>query len=56
MGDRATLALACNLGPEIVAIEPVCGDFLFATSDVAQRSGSGGRLEPYSTLALMAPR
>jgi maltooligosyltrehalose trehalohydrolase len=56
MGDGATLTLACNLGPEAAAIDPIRNDFLFATSHAAQGSAREGRLEAYSTLALMVPQ
>jgi maltooligosyltrehalose trehalohydrolase len=54
MGDGVVLILACNLGGEAAAIEPIHQDLLFATSETAQRSARDGRLAPYSTLALMA--
>jgi maltooligosyltrehalose trehalohydrolase len=54
MGDGVTLILACNLGAEAAAIEPIHHDLLFATSETAQRSARDGNLMPYSTLALMA--
>jgi len=54
MGDGVTLILACNLGAEAAAIEPIHQDLLFATSETAQRSARDGNLTPYSTLALMA--
>jgi len=54
MGDGVTLTLACNLGAEAAAIEPIHQDLLFATSETAQRSARDGKLTPYSTLAFMA--
>ena len=56
MGDSATLMLACNLGQEVVAIEPLPGTVLFATSEAARRSAQNGKLEPYTTIALLAPQ
>jgi malto-oligosyltrehalose trehalohydrolase len=56
MGDSATLMLACNLGWEVVAIEPLPGTVLFATSEAARRSAQNGKLEPYTTIALLAPQ
>ena len=38
MGDSAMLMLACNLGQEVVAIEPLPSAVLFATSEAARRS------------------
>jgi maltooligosyltrehalose trehalohydrolase len=55
MGDGAILVLACNLGPQAAAIDPIRDDCIFATSEAARRSARDGRLEPYSTLALIAP-
>jgi maltooligosyltrehalose trehalohydrolase len=55
MGDGSVLVLACNLGAQAVAIDPTRGDCLFATSDMARRSARDGRLEPYTTLALILP-
>jgi maltooligosyltrehalose trehalohydrolase len=54
MGDRV-LILACNLGQEMVAIEPLAGPVLFATSEAARRSAQNGKLETYTTIALLAP-
>ena len=54
MGD-SVLMLACNLGQEVVAIEPLAGTVLFATSEAAQRSAQNGKLDPYTTVALLAP-
>jgi maltooligosyltrehalose trehalohydrolase len=56
MGDSATLMLACNLGWEVVAIEPLPDTVLFATSEAARRSAQNGKLEPYTTIALLAPQ
>ena len=36
MGDGAILTLACNLGSEAAAIEPIRQDLLFATSETVQ--------------------
>jgi maltooligosyltrehalose trehalohydrolase len=56
MGDGATLTLACNLGHEVAGIETFNGDLLFATSEAARRSAHNGRIEPYATIALLAPQ
>jgi maltooligosyltrehalose trehalohydrolase len=53
MGDGATLTLASNLGKE-VATEPLAGNILFASSEATRQSAQKGRLEPYSTIALLA--
>ena len=55
MGDGSVLLLACNLGAETIAIDPIRGDCLFATSDAARAYAQDGRLEPYSTFALITP-
>jgi 1,4-alpha-glucan branching enzyme len=55
MGDASTLILASNLGPEPTAIPQLQDRVLFATSHRAQESARHGRLEPYSTIALLAP-
>jgi maltooligosyltrehalose trehalohydrolase len=55
MGDGSVLLLACNLGAEAIPIDPIRGDYLFATSDAARASAHDGRLEPYSALALITP-
>jgi maltooligosyltrehalose trehalohydrolase len=54
MGD-SVLMLACNLGQEVVAIEPLAGTVLFATSEAARRSAQNGKLDPHTTVALLAP-
>ena len=54
MGD-SVLMLACNLGQEVVAMEPLAGTVLFATSEAARRSAQNGKLDPYTTVALLAP-
>jgi 1,4-alpha-glucan branching enzyme len=55
LSDGSVLVLACNLGSAAVAIDPVREDCLFATSDVTRQSIRDGKLEPYSTLALIVP-
>jgi hypothetical protein len=55
MGDSATLMLASNLGQEVVAIAPLPSAVMFANSEAARRSAENGKLEPYTTIALLAP-
>ena len=54
MGDGAVLVLASNLGGEAAAIPPQPHRLLFSRSEAAARAVQTGRLEPYSTVALMA--
>lgn len=54
MGDGAVLVLASNLGGEAAAIAPQPHRLLFSVSEIAARAVQTGRLEPYSTVALLA--
>jgi maltooligosyltrehalose trehalohydrolase len=54
MGDASILTLASNLGQEPTAIPPLRDRVLFATSQGAREAAQNGRLEPYSTIALLA--
>lgn len=54
MGDAAVLVLASNLAAEAVAIPPQPHRLLFSHSQSAARAVQTGRLEPYSTIALLA--
>jgi D-ribose pyranose/furanose isomerase RbsD len=54
MGDGAILVLASNLGAEAAAIQPQPHRLLFSSSEAATGAARTGRLEPYSTVALLA--
>jgi maltooligosyltrehalose trehalohydrolase len=56
MGDGSTLTLASNLGREPTVIPPLRDRVLFATSPRAKEAAREGRLEQYSTIALLAPQ
>jgi malto-oligosyltrehalose trehalohydrolase len=54
MGDGAVLVLASNLAAEAAAIPPQSHRLLFGSTEPAARAVQTGRLEPYSTVALLA--
>jgi maltooligosyltrehalose trehalohydrolase len=54
MGDDSILTLATNLGREPAMIPPLRDKVLFATSETAREAAQNGRLEAYSTIALLA--
>jgi maltooligosyltrehalose trehalohydrolase len=54
LSDGTELTIACNLGPEAVAIPAQSGKLLFATSDSAGRSVLTGSIDPYATVALLS--
>jgi malto-oligosyltrehalose trehalohydrolase len=54
MSDGAVLVLASNLGGEAAAIPPHPDRLLFSCSPAAARAVQTGRLEAYSTVALLA--
>jgi maltooligosyltrehalose trehalohydrolase len=54
MGDGAVLTLASNFAAEPVAIPAQTQRLLFSSSESAARAVRTGRLEPYSTVALLA--
>ena len=54
MGDGAVLVLASNLAAEAAAIAPQPHRPLFSCSETAARAVQAGRLEPFSTVALLA--
>jgi maltooligosyltrehalose trehalohydrolase len=56
MGDGSTLTLASNLGREAATILPLRDKVLFASSRRAEEAARNGQLEPYSTIALLAPQ
>src|ERR1051326_348357 len=53
-GDGAVLVLASNLAAEAAAIPPQSHRLLFGSTEPAARAVQTGRLEPYSTVALLA--
>jgi maltooligosyltrehalose trehalohydrolase len=53
MGDGALLTIACNLGEDKAEMPPHEGRLLFATSLLAGEAAHAGRLEPYSTIAVL---
>jgi len=53
MADGAILVLASNLAAEAAAIPPQPHRLLFSCSKTAARAIRAGRLEPYSTVALL---
>ncbi len=54
MGDDSILTLATNLGSELAVIPPLRDKVLLATSETAREAAQNGRLDPYSTIALLA--
>ena len=54
MGDGAVLVLASNFAAEAAAIPSQPHRLLFSCSETAARAVQAGRLEPYSTVALLA--
>jgi maltooligosyltrehalose trehalohydrolase len=56
MGDGSTLTLASNLGREPAAMPLLRDKVLFASSRQAEEAARNGQLEPYSTIALLAPQ
>ena len=54
LGDGAILVLASNLAGEAVAIPPQPHRLLFSHPESAAAAAQTGRLEPYSTVALLA--
>jgi malto-oligosyltrehalose trehalohydrolase len=55
MGDGALLTIAVNLGQRAAQMPVHQGRILFASSLAAARAGGGGRLDPYSTVAVLGP-
>jgi maltooligosyltrehalose trehalohydrolase len=53
MGDESRLVIACNLGQEAADLPRKQGRLLFASSQAAEHAASVGRLEPYSTIAIL---
>jgi maltooligosyltrehalose trehalohydrolase len=54
MGDGAILVLASNFAAEAATVPPQPQRLLFSASETAARTIQAGRLEPYSTIALLA--
>jgi maltooligosyltrehalose trehalohydrolase len=54
MGDGAVLTVASNFAGEPVAIPPQPQRLLFSSWESAGRGARAGRLEPYTTIALLA--
>ena len=55
MGDSSLLTIAVNLGAEAAEIPRHRGRLLFASSDAAALAAQQGRIEPYSTVAMLEP-
>jgi malto-oligosyltrehalose trehalohydrolase len=55
MSDNSRLVIASNLGSEPAEIDKQSGRLLFATSPAAGRAALDGKLEPYCTVAILAP-
>jgi maltooligosyltrehalose trehalohydrolase len=53
MGDGTLLTIACNLGGDMAEMPAHKGRLLFATSSLAAEAAHAGRLEPYSTIAVL---
>jgi maltooligosyltrehalose trehalohydrolase len=53
MGDKSLLVIATNLGQEATSLAKQQGRLLFASSQTAEHAASAGRLEPYSTIAIL---
>jgi maltooligosyltrehalose trehalohydrolase len=56
MGDGALLTIAVNLGAEAAEILRPQGRLLFVSSDAARQAAQQGRLDPYSTVAVLELR
>jgi malto-oligosyltrehalose trehalohydrolase len=56
MGDNAVLTIAANLGAEAAEIPRLHGRTVFVSSDAARQAAEQGRLDPYSTVAVLEPR
>jgi malto-oligosyltrehalose trehalohydrolase len=56
LGDGAEFFLACNLGPVPAQIPPQQDPVLFASSPAAERGARAGRIEAYSTIAILRPK
>ena len=54
LGDGSVLELGVNLGAAPAEMPRQAGNLLFATSEAAARAATMGRLEPYSTIAVLA--
>jgi hypothetical protein len=55
MGDNSLLTIAVNLGAEAEEIPRHRGRLLFASCDAAALAARQGRIEPYSTVAVLEP-
>ena len=55
MSDDAVLSIAVNLGADAAEMPAPQGRLLFASSDAAAVAAREGRLEPYSTVAVLEP-
>ncbi len=53
MGDNSLLTIGSNLGSQAAEMPVHQGRLLFATSPAAEQSAHHGRLEPYSTIAVL---
>jgi maltooligosyltrehalose trehalohydrolase len=56
MGDGSLLVVASNLGAATVDIPQQPGQLMFASSETARQGAQAERLEPYSTIAVLAPQ
>lgn len=56
MGDGSLLLVASNLGDATANMPPLKAEPLFASSDAARQGAQAGRLEPRSTIAVLARR
>jgi 1,4-alpha-glucan branching enzyme len=54
VGDGAMLLVASNLGTAAVDIPQQKAELLFASSEAARQGAQAGRIEPYSTIAVLA--
>jgi maltooligosyltrehalose trehalohydrolase len=53
MGDSALLTIAVNLGAEAAEMPRLHGHTLFVSSNAARQAAEQGRLDPYSTVAVL---
>lgn len=54
MGDGALLLVASNLGAVPANIPPEKAELIYAISEAARQGAQAGRLEPHSTIAVLA--
>jgi len=53
LGDRSTLAIVANIGPETVSCGPIDGRVLFATDKAVTRHVAAGNMPPRSLIAFL---